>query len=42
MTRVKRLAVWLNTGDNSFNVICLCCAPLLALVVAGMAGGGAS
>jgi len=40
MTRLQRIVIWLNTGDNAFHVICFACAPLLALCVIGMAGNG--
>lgn len=41
MTRLQRAVVWLNTGDNSFNVLVLCMSPLITLCLIGMFGGGA-
>jgi len=36
-----RIAAWLSHGDNAFGVMVICCAPLLAVCVIGMAGSGA-
>lgn len=35
---IHRLTTWLNTGDNSFGVFCICLAPLFAAVAIGVMG----
>jgi hypothetical protein len=38
--QMTRLACWLSRDDNAFGVVVISMAPLIALVVIGMAGSG--
>ena len=37
----QRAVVWLNTGDNGFNILVLLTAPLFVVCIIGLLGSGA-
>lgn len=38
MTRLERIVVWCNTGDNGFGLVCIALSPLFAVVAIGFIG----